>query len=446
MTADWSRALPHRPYVLGVLTLVGTLNFIDRNLIILLLQPIKEDLHLSDTQLGFLTGIAFGLFYATLGVPMARWADRGNRVTLTSIAIGLWGATVMLCLFVRNFAQLVLARIAAGVGESGCLPPTYSLVGDYFPEAAERTRAMAIYWLANPLAALISFVAGGFLNAAYGWRATFFIMGLPALGVAILVKTTVKEPREEAMRDHLSGASRPTLMQVLRVLWGCSSTRHLGIAIVLFFLMAIGLAQWYGAFLMRSHGLATAEVGVWLGLGFGVAGAVGTLLGGYVAGRWFADNEAAQVRLSATSIALLVPCFALFLLLPHKYPALLALMPLVVTFNFFLGPTFALLQRLVSDEMRSTTLSVVMLLGNLIGMGLGPQLVGLLSDALEPSLGTDALRYAMLIMSWIALWVAYHFWQVGRTVQQDLSLAQSPESLVPGECWTLDSAAPDRRT
>src|SRR5882762_7060660 len=141
----------YRRYVLGTLTLVYTLNFLDRGLIVLLLQPIKEDLHLSDSQLGLLTGIAFGLFYATLGVPIARWADRGNRATLTSVAIGLWGATVMLSVLVTNFTQLLLARVCAAIGESGCMPPTYSLVGDYYPAPAERTRSMAIYWLASPL-------------------------------------------------------------------------------------------------------------------------------------------------------------------------------------------------------------------------------------------------------------------------------------------------------
>jgi MFS family permease len=163
----------YKRYVLGTLTLVYTLNYLDRGLIILLLQPIKEDLHISDTQLGFVTGIAFALFYATLGLPIARCADRGNRVTITSIAIGLWGGTVMLCLFVTNFVHLVFARIAAAIGESGCMPPTYSLVGDYFPAPAERTRAMATYWLASPVALLISLVAGGWLNERYGWRVTF---------------------------------------------------------------------------------------------------------------------------------------------------------------------------------------------------------------------------------------------------------------------------------
>ena len=137
----------HTGYLLSIVTLIYGLNYLDRGLIVLLLQPIKDDLRLSDTQLGFLTGIAFALFYATLGLPIARWADRGNRVTITSAAIGLWGATVMSCVFVTNFVQLLLARVAAAVGEAGCMPPTYSLVGDYFPSPTQRARAMAVYWL-----------------------------------------------------------------------------------------------------------------------------------------------------------------------------------------------------------------------------------------------------------------------------------------------------------
>jgi predicted MFS family arabinose efflux permease len=407
-------------YVLLVLTLVYTLNYLDRGLIGLLLQPIKEDLHLSDTQLGFLTGIAFGLFYATLGLPIARWADRGNRSTITSLAIGLWGLTVMACLFVANFAQLICARIAAAVGESGCMPPTYSLIGDYFPQPAERARAMAIYWLASPVATLISFMLGGWLNELYGWRITFFVMGCPAILVAILVKLTIVEPRGQVAAAQPNAKQYPRMMEVFTILWRQHSSRHLIIAIVLLFTMGLGLSPWYAAFMIRTHGMQTSELGIWLGLIFGVSGIAGILLGGYVTGRWFAEDERHQMRLSAASIALLVPCYLLFLLLPHKEHALIALIPLAVVFNFFLGPTFALMQRLVADEMRATTLAVLMLLANLIGMGIGPQIVGLLSDALAPIAGGDSLRYAMLSMSLVALWSAYHFWQAGQSVQGDL--------------------------
>lgn len=427
----------YKRYALAAMTTVFTLNYMDRCLITLLLQPIKVDLHLSDTQLGFLTGIAFGLFYATLGLPIARWADRGNRVTITALAIGLWGLTVMVCLFVTNFIQVLLARIAAAVGESGCMPPTYSLVGDYFPAPAERTRAMSIYMLAGPLSALVSFSLGGFLNEHYGWRVTFFLMGVPALIVGVLFKWTIAEPPRQASRASVQGEKLPRMTDVLKMLWHQRSARHLTLGIILFWTMGLGLMPWYAAFLMRSHSMGTTEVGVWFGLIVGISGAAGILLGGYVAARWFARDERGQMRLSAVMIAALVPCFVLFLFLPQKHQALFAFIPLVLVFNCFLGPTFALLQLLVADEMRATTLAVVMLLANLIGMGIGPQVVGTLSDLLTPTLGSDSLRYAMFIMSFTALWAAYHFWQVGNTVEEDLSAANTRCGFAPsiaGDC------------
>lgn len=407
----------YKRYVLGAMTVVYLFNLVDRGLMMLLLEPIKKDLHLSDTQLGLLTGIAFGLFYATMGVPLARWADRGNRVTITSLAIGLWGLTVMACLLVTNYVQLVIARIAAAVGEAGCKPPTYSLVGDYFPEPAERTRAMAIYLTGAPASALLSFILGGWLNEMYGWRATFFLLGVPGLLLAVLVKLTIVEPR-----SRVTEAPRPapSMRTVFLTLWRQRSCRHLGFALVLLYTMSMGMAPWYAAFMIRSHGMGTTELGVWLGLIISLGGIVGILVGGYAASLWGEDNEPRQMRMSAVTVAALVPFFIAFLTVPEKYQALMALVPLVVVFNVFLGPTYALLQRLVPDDMRATMMSVVMMLANLLGMGLGPQIVGILSDLLRPTLHTDSLRYAMLIMSFVALWSAYHFWHVGRTVVEDL--------------------------
>ena len=411
----------YKRYVLGMLTLVLTMNFLDRGLVMLLLEPIRHDLALSDSQLGFLTGIAFALFYATLGMPLARWSDRGNRVNIASYAIFLWGLTVMACFFVVNFPQLVLARIAAGVGEAGAMPPTYSLVGDYFPGPSERTRAISIYWLGSPLAQLIGFVLGSRLHEHFGWRATFLIMGIPALFLAIIVKLTIQEPR--ANRSDLQTVrSSASITDVMRVLWKQRTTRHLCVALVLTFTISLGMHPWYAAFMIRSHGMVIDQLGIWLGLIFGVAGIVGIFLGGYVSTRWFSRDERNQVRLTAVMTALLTPCFVLFLLLPESHQALIALIPLVITFNFFLGPIFALMQRLVVEEMRATTLAVIMLLANLIGMGLGPQIVGIVSDRLMPMVGDNSLRYSMLLMSSLALWAAYHFWRASRTVEGDLLL------------------------
>ncbi len=410
----------YRRYVLGMLTLVYTLNYLDRGLITVLLQPIKEDLSLSDTQLGFLTGIAFSLFYATFGLPIARWADRGNRATITAMAIGLWGATVMSCVLVTNFVQLVLARIAAAVGESGCLPPTYSLIGDYFPEPGERTRAMAIFWLANPIAALISFIVGGRLNELYGWRTAFFMLGLPALIVAVIVKQTIAEPRQLSGCSQVPTRPLPRLRDVLRILWRQPASRNLIFCIVLLWVQGSGLAQWEASFMMRSHSMGTTEVGVWLGLIYACSGIAGISLGGYVAGRWFAQDARAQLRLSAAMIALTVPFYASFLLLPDKRLAACALVPSLIVCNFFLAPTFALMQRLVRDEMRATALAVVMLLANLIGFGIGPQIVGIVSDWLMPALGSGSLRYAMLAVCSVALWSAFYCLRAARTVREDL--------------------------
>ena len=410
----------HR-YVLAMLTAVYTLSLLDRGLMALLLQPIKEDLHLSDTQLGFLTGLAFALFYAMLGVPVARLSDRLNRVTITSIAIALWGVTVMACIGVRTFAQLVAARVAAAVGEAGGMPPTYSLLGDYFPRPADRVRAMSIYLLSGPFAVLISFMLGGWINSQYGWRATFFILGLPGLLMAPLVKMTVKDPRSSEMAEIHARVGVPRFASVLRTLWAQRSARHLSIGIILLFTLGFGLAPWYGAFLMRTHGMSSTQLGLWMGLILGTGGLVGIWGGGHLSARWLANDERSQMRLSALTLIALVPLSILFLLAPQRHWALLAFVPLVTLFNIFSAPAFSLLQRLVTDDMRATTLAVVMLLVNLIGMGVGPQLVGILSDAFTPRFGADSLRYAMLVTSWLALWAAYHFWRSAATVSQDLA-------------------------
>jgi MFS family permease len=420
------RADLYKRYALALMTAVYMVNLLDRFSMGLLLQPIKVDLGLSDTQLGFLTGIAFGLFYAILGLPIARWADRGNRVTIASLAIGLWGLTVMACWFVTSFVQLALARMAAAVGESGCKPPTYSLIGDYFPQPAERTRAMSIYWLGSPLATLISFIGGGWLNHRYGWRATFVLMGIPGLLLAVLVKFTLREPRVQIARpgvgapSHLEHHSHPSLATVLTTLWRRRSCRHLTVALILFFTMGFGLTPWNAAFMMRSHGMRSDELGVWMGLIISIGGMIGVLSGGYIANRWFAGNERGQMRMSAVSIALSFPCYIAFLLLPQKHLALAMLLPTMLVFNLFVASTYALMQRLVPDAMRATTMAVIMLLYNLIGMGVGPQAVGILSDLFSPIAGSESLRYAMLIVSVVALWAAYHFWQAGRTVEEDL--------------------------
>jgi predicted MFS family arabinose efflux permease len=251
---------------------------------------------------------------------------------------------------------------------------------------------------------------------------TFMLMGIPGILLALVVKFTIVDPRAARTRG-LAARPLPPLRTVFETLWRQHSFRHLCIAVILLYVLGLGMAPWYGAFLVRSHGMGTVELGVWLGISFGAGGFVGAILGGDVCSRWFRGDERSQMRMIAIAIGCIVPCFVAFLTLPGKFQAVAALVPLIMAISFFLGPTYALMQRLVADEMRATMMSIVMLLANLIGFGIGPQLVGILSDVLAPTFGRNSLRYAMLIMSFVALWSAFHFWRVGRTVKDDLRAA-----------------------
>ncbi len=409
-----------RYYALAAVTGVYTLNLVDRGLVGLFAQAMKQDLALSDTQLGLLTGIAFGLFYATLGVPIARWSDRGDRVGITALCLSLWGITMVATSFVTSFAHLAAARVAAAFGEAGCKPPTYSLVGDYFPAPAERTRALAIYLAGNPIHAFIAYLVGGWLYARYGWRSTFLIMGVIGLAVALLVRLTLADPRRAIAASGEVGPAAPSLPSVLRILWRRRACRQLCIGLVLLYIMGLGLGPWYAAFLIRSHAMATSEVGTVLGLVFGIGGIAGLLLGGEIASRWLSRSERLQMRVVALATASLVPAYIVFLLAPDRSIALAGLGLLILIFNLLLPTPYAMMQRLVADDMRATLMAVIMFLANLIGMGVGPLLVGALSDTLTPSQGPEALRYAMLALSFVALWAAIHFWKVADTVAADL--------------------------
>ncbi|MDT9600845.1 MFS transporter [Sphingosinicella rhizophila] len=412
-------------YAVALLTLLYTLTYIDRGLMTLLIEPIKLDLALSDTQLGFLTGIAFGVFHAVVGLPIARWADRGNRVTIASISIGLWALTVLAFLWIQNFVQMVAARIAAAVGEAGGMPPTYSLIGDYFPAPAARLRAMTVYMLAGPLASLISYMGGGWLNDRIGWRATFAVMAIPGLVTMLLVAATLKEPRKAVAVELAAARTQKSSWSVFREIWAARSSRHLTLGIVLLYATGFGLAPWYGAFMVRSHDLSTSVLGIWFGLIFGICGAIGILLGGQVSARFFRDDEAAQIRLTAFVVASIVPCFWVFLLIGNATAALLILIPMTIAGSFFLGPIFSVFQRVVGGEARATSMAIVMLAANLVGMGAFPQIVGIISDLLHPALGEDSLRFAMLGVSMVRLWSAYHFLRAAPYVRSHFNAAAS---------------------
>jgi MFS transporter, Spinster family, sphingosine-1-phosphate transporter len=426
----------YKNYLLTLLMLVLAFNYVDRLALGMILQDIKTDLSLTDTQLGLLTGIAFALFYATMGIPIARWADRGNRVTIISLTTALWSAAVALCGAATGFVQLLLIRIGVAVGEAGCIPPAHSLIADHFSRA-ERPRAMARYMLGGPLALTVGYFSAGWLNELYGWRATFVMVGLPGLILAALVRFTLKEPRQlqvafaanpetGAVVDGAGGAhsSNPSYTQVVKTLGANAAFRHLLLCFSVWAFFGYGILQWQPSFFVRSHGLQTGELGVWMAAVYGIGGGLGVYVGGEWAARYAAGNERLQLSVCAIAFALFAVLNMCTYLAADQRLAFASLGLAVFGMNIAQGPILATMQTLIPPRMRATSIALVYLFSNLIGMGLGPLVAGSLSDALQPWLGHESLRYSLVILSPGYFWAAWHLWRASRTVVRDLKAAQ----------------------
>jgi predicted MFS family arabinose efflux permease len=428
----------YRRYLLQLLMVLLAFNQLDRLALGIVLQNIKADLSLSDTQLGFLTGIAFAAFYALMGIPIARWADRGNRVTIIATTAALWSAAVCLCGAARSFWQLLVIRIAVAVGEAGCMPPAHSLIADEFPRA-ERPRAVARYMLGVPLALALGYAAAGWLNEFYGWRATFVVLGAPGLALAALAWFTLREPRQISMGVS-APETEPSLRAVCKALWGSATFRHLLIAFSVWFFFAYGILQWLPAFFIRSHGLNTGELGTWFALVWGVGGGLGVYLGGEVAVRYAAGNERWQLRGAGIALSFFAVVTGIAFLSPNHYWAFTALFVAALGGNMAQGPMFGTLQTLVAPRMRAMSIAIVYLFANLIGMGLGPLAAGMLSDALRPQLGEESLRYALAALCPGYFWAAWHLWRASRTVVEDHAAVQRASVSVRGETEGVLSA------
>jgi predicted MFS family arabinose efflux permease len=271
-------------YVLAVLVLVYAVNFIDRNILSVLLQPIKEEMQVSDTWMGLLTGPAFAIFYTFAGIPIARVADRGSRVVVMAVGIAFWSLMTAVSGQARSFAQLAAARVGVGVGEASATPAAHSLLSDYFPPR-QRTRALAIYNGGASLGVLFGLLLGGWLATSVGWRMAFAVVGLPGLLVALLVWLTVPEPRRGTSEGRVDAGDPPGLGETLRYLLAMPSFRHVAVATALYSIAAYCLLGWAPTFMLRVHGLSLAEIGLKLGLVIGIAGAVGQYAGGVLCDR-----------------------------------------------------------------------------------------------------------------------------------------------------------------
>jgi MFS family permease len=418
----------YKNYLLNLLMLILAFNYVDRLALGMVMQSVKADLNLSDTQLGILSGIAFALFYSIMGIPIARWADRGNRVTLISVTVALWSAAVAAYGAATSFFQLMLIRIGVAVGQAGCIPTAHSLIADHFPRD-ERPRALSRFMLGQPLGMSIGYVGAGWLNQLYGWHAMFFVLGVPGFVLAALVRFTLREPRHtsvmrSAATDPTPVRDEPSFREVVAILWANSTFRQLAFCFATWFFFVYGILQWQPAFFIRSHGIGTAELGIWMALASGGGGSLGAFLGGELAARYAAGNEQRQLGWSAGGFAVLAILNAYAYLAPNRLLAFTSLALCSVVGSMTLGPVFATIQTLVPERIRAMSVALLYLLGNLIGMGLGPLASGALSDALRPWLADESLRWALVVMSPGYLWPAWHLWRASRTVSHDLALAQ----------------------
>ena len=407
----------YKHYLLGLLTVVAVFNYLDRFVLSLLLEPIKQDLQLNDSQLGFLTGFAFALFYAVAGLPIARWADRGNRNTIVTCTTALWSCMVALCGLANNFTQLILVRVGVAVGEAGCLPPAQSWISDYF-DRSERPRAMAFYSMCFPIAVIIGYLGGGWLAERIGWRTTFVVVGLPGVFLALLVKFTLPEPRLKLGKSEETKI--PALKEVFVTLGRQRTFRHVVMAFVLGYLFGAGILMWMPSFFMRSHGMDAGEIGAWLALAHGVCGVIGTYLGGVLVARYAVNKERLQMRVASVLFACASILYVVAYLAVNKNIALMCIATLTFLYSLTTGMVFSAIQSLVSERMRSVTLAIVFLLANLVGAGLGPLLAGMLSDFFEPLFRVESLRYALLVLSPGYFWVAYHYWRAGDSIEEDI--------------------------
>ncbi len=417
-------------YAVGVLTAVYASSQVDRQIMAILLEPIKLELEASDTQMGFLVGLTFAIFYATLGMPIAMLADRVNRRNIITAAISIWSAMTVVCGYAANFVQLSLARIGVGIGEAGSTPPSHSIIADLFsPE--QRGTAMGVFALGVNIGLLIAYLAGGWLSENWGWRMTFVAVGLPGLLIAALLYFTVSEPRRgsadrtTAAPDPDTSSDAPGFKAVAGHMWRVRSIRHLCIGATLAGFIGYGFVLWMPSFLVRSHGLSPTEVGLTLALMNGVIGALGT----FTAGKLTDVLSRRDVRWRAWVVTLgkggYVPFLAAVFMVDDLTTALVLYTIPAFFGGFYLAPTFALIQSLVSLRMRALASSIVLFVLNIIGMGFGPQLVGIMSDWFAPEYGKESLRMALLVLSFINLWCAYHYFTAARTLGADLSAQQN---------------------
>ena len=412
-----------RNYTLFILTIVYAFNFIDRQILVIMQEAIKTELDLSDTQLGLLSGFSFAIFYVSIGIPVAYWADRGNRRNIISLALTIWSGMTALSGLAQNYTQLLLARIGVGVGEAGGSPPAHSMISDMY-EPKKRATALSIYTVGLYLGVVIGYAAGGVLSEAYGWRATFLIVGIPGVLLALILRMTVPEPARGRFETQ-NLEDRPTFSETLGAVLALKSFPYFAFGCAMSAFVSYGTSNFVPSLLVRYHGMAPGEIGITLALTGGIGGMIGTFLGGYLTDRIGPKDVRWYLWLPGLTAVVAIP-FAIWAFQTDNTVLMLTLYFFVsIGGTLYLAPSIATAHRLVHPRMRAMASAILFFILNLIGLGLGPLLVGALSDYLRYlNDDTEQLRLALTIAASLALIKGYLFWKGGKNLPEDIKAVE----------------------
>jgi MFS family permease len=423
-----TRASIYSYFIVGVLAVVYTLNFLDRQLLSILTEPIRKDLNLTDTQIGLLTGPAFALFYTTFGIPVAWMADRTHRVRIIAAACAIWSLFSAACGIAGNFAALAVCRVGVGVGEAGGSPPSYSLVSDYFPPQ-RRGVGLAIYSLGVPLGSMLGSFAGAGIAAVYGWRMAFLAVGAPGVVMAILMLILIREPKRgrfDAMADGaVSHPPSPPLLTAIRAFFGNRTLVLTAISSGASAFVGYALLNWGPAFLIRNKHMALSDIKIYYSLVVGIAGVFGTFGSGWLVDRLAKRNRAFYALVPMGSFIVSLPFFLAFVWAPTWPMALTFMVVPALLNNMYLAPALAVVQNAVKPGERTTSSALLLFILNLVGLCGGPPLIGKLSDHFKAQYGVASLQIALY---WLApfflLAIIAHF-VASRSIKRDMGLANA---------------------
>jgi len=407
-------------YALLMLTAIYSLNFLDRRVIAILIDPIKHDYHLSDKAMGFISGFGFVIFYSILAAPVARWADRGNRRSIISWGLVIWSGMTALAGIAQNAVQLTLSRFGVGVGEAAGTAPSSSMISDLFP-GTQRSGAMAVYQLGPVIGGFLGFFVGGWVNQVYGWHAAFLVAGIPGLLVALIFRFTVREPTRGISEVKRVDTGQQNLSETFRFMLSqrCYIILLIGFCFTTF--TQFGLGTWAPSFFGRIHHLNTKQIGIYAGTAQAIAGLVGTLAGGYLSDFLGRRNVRWRIYVSAICSILACPGVLLFATSRSLFWCIVGFMIFSAASPVHVGPIVAVSHSVVKVGMRAFATSVIYLISELLGLGLGPFLIGVFNDHYSHALGVGVIRYSVATAAFTTLIGGLLFCLAAQSLERDMA-------------------------